>query len=69
MNKHARGKAYGVLLNRMASRAVHIGISPDYSMQTLIMLMRRFVALRGYPKKLYSDTGSQLLEQAMSLKV
>ena len=52
----------------MASRAVHIDISPDYSTQTLIMLLRRFVALRGYPEKLYSDTGSQLVAANNELK-
>ena len=69
MNKSAGGKSYGVLLNCMASRAVHIDISPDYSsMQTLIMLLRRFVALRGYPEKLYSDTGFQLVGASNELK-
>ena len=68
MHKHARGKAYGALLNCKASRAVHIDISPDYSTQTLIMLLRRFVALRGYPEKLYSDTGSQLVGASNELE-
>ena len=68
VNKRAGGKAYGVLLNCVASRAVHIDISPDYSTQTLIMLLRRFMALRGYPEKLYSDTGSQLVAASNELK-
>ena len=45
---------------------MHIDISPDHSTQTLIMLLRRFVALRGYPKKLYS--GSQLVAGSNELK-
>ena len=68
VNKGARGKAYGVLLNCMASRAVYIDVSPDYSSQTLIMLLKRFVALRGYPEELYSDTGSQLVAASNELK-
>ena len=69
INKRARGKAYCVLLNCMASRAVHIDISSDHNMQTLIMLLKRFVALRGYPEKLlYSDTGSQLVAESIQLK-
>ena len=52
----------------MASRAVHIDISPDYSTQTLVMLLRRFVPLRGYPEKLCSDTGSQLVAASNELQ-
>ena len=68
VNKCARGKAYDVLLNCMASRAAHIDISPDYSTQKLITLLRRFVALTGYPDKLYSDNGSQLVAASNELK-
>ena len=68
VNKCARGKAYDVLLNCMASRAAQIDISPDYSTQKLITLLRRFVALTGYPEKLYSDNGSQLVAASNELK-
>lgn len=60
VNKRARGKAYGVIFNCMISRAVHLDLAADYSTAGFMMVFRRFVSLRGYPSKLYSDSGSQL---------
>ena len=60
VNKRARGKSYGMLFNCLLSRAVYIDVVPDYSTASFIMVLRRFVPLRGYPSKLYSDHGSQL---------
>lgn len=35
-------------------------IAPDYSTDKLLMVLRRFVSMRGYPAKLLSDNGTQL---------
>ena len=61
VKKRTFGKAYGVILNCLSSRAVHIDIAPDYSTETFLMVFRRFVSLRGYPTQLYSDNGPQLV--------
>ena len=61
VQKWTFGKAYGVIFNCMVSRAVHVDISANYSTEKFIMVLRRFVSLRGYPKKLFSDNGTQLV--------
>ena len=61
VKKRTFGKAYGVILNCMVSRTVHVDISADYSTEKFIMVLRRFVSLRGYPKKLFSDNWTQLV--------
>ena len=58
VKKRTFGKTYGVIFNCLASRAVHIDIASDYSTEKVLMVLRRFVSLRGYPSKLYSDNGS-----------
>ena len=68
VNKRSRGKAYGVLFNCLLSRAVYIDVVPDYSTASFIMVLRRFVSLRGYPSKLYSDHGSQLTAASRELQ-
>ena len=35
-------------------------LAPDYSTEKFLMVLRRFVSLRGYPAKLLSDNGTQL---------
>ena len=52
----------------MGTRAVHIDIAPDYSTDKFLMVLRRFVSIRGYPSKLYSDNGSQLVAASAELK-
>ena len=55
VKKRTTGKAYGLIFNCLATRAVHVDVSPDYSTEKLLMVLRRFVSIRGYPSKLYSD--------------
>ena len=68
VNKRSRVKAYGVPFNCLLSRAVYIDVVPDYSTASFIMVLRRFVSLRGYPSKLYSDHGSQLTAASRELQ-
>ena len=35
-------------------------LAPDYSTEKFLMVLRRFVSIRGYPTKLLSDNGAQL---------
>ena len=60
VNKRSRGKAFGVILNCLYSRAVHIELVIDYSTDAFLQGFRRFMALRGTPSNIYSDPGSQL---------
>ena len=68
VNKRSRGKCFGVLFNDLVCRAVHVDLSQDYSTDGLLMVLRRFVALRGYPSKIFSDSGSQLVNANKELK-
>ena len=68
VKKRTTGKAYGVIFNCLGTRAVHIDISPDYSTDKFLMVLRRFVSIRGYPSKIYSDNGSQLVAASEELK-
>ena len=68
VKKRTTGKAYGIIFNCLGTRAVHIDISPDYSTEKFLMVLRRFVSIRGYPSKIYSDNGSQLVAASEELK-
>lgn len=67
-NKRSRGKAYGLVFNCLASRAVYVDISTDYSTEGFLMVMRRFISLRGFPRVIFSDRGSQLVVADKELK-
>ncbi len=58
----------GVIFNCLMTRAVNIDLSADYSTDKFLMVLRRFVSLRGYPRKLYSDNGTQLVTASEELK-
>ena len=62
------GKCYGVLFNCMSTRAVHIDLAYDYSTEAFLLVLRRFASLRGYPAKLYSDNGPQLVSANEELR-
>ena len=65
--KRTRSKAYGVLFNCLATRAVREDPAPDYSADKFLMVFRRFVSIRGYPSKMYSDNGPQLVALSKEL--
>lgn len=68
VNKRTVGKTYGVIFNCLGSRAVHVDLAADYSTEKFLMVLRRFVSIRGYPSKLYSDNGPQLVAANEELK-
>ena len=61
VNKRSRGKSYGVIFTCNLVRAVHIDLSPDYSTDSFLSALRRFMSLRGTPSIIRSDRGSQLI--------
>ena len=68
VRKRTTGKAYGVIFNCLGTRAVYLDLTADYSTEKFLMVLRRFVSLRGYPFKLYSDNGPQLVAANKELK-
>jgi hypothetical protein len=69
VNKRSRGKAYGLIINCLLTRAVHIDATPDYSTDAFLKALRRFMSFRGSPLKIFSDPGSQLKGAANLMKV
>ena len=49
VKKRITSKAYGVIFNCIGTRAVYLDLAPDYSTESFLMVLRRFVSLRGYP--------------------
>ena len=68
VQKRVRGKAYGVIITCMNSRAVYVDIAPDYSTDTFLQLFRRHASIRGWPQSVFSDNGSQLVSASKELK-
>ena len=61
VQKRTRGKCYGVLFTCMNVRAVYADVAHDYSTLGFLMVLRRFATIRGWPTKIFSDKGSQLV--------
>lgn len=68
VKKRTTSKGYGVIFNCIGTRAVYLDLAPDYSTESFLMVLRRFVSLRGYPSKIYSDNGAQLVAASQELK-
>ena len=60
VKKRTIRKAFGVVFNCLATQAVHVDLSPDYSAEKFQIVLQRFVSLRVYLAKLRSDNGTQL---------
>ena len=54
-------KRYGLLITCLSSRAVHIESLDSMDADSFIMALRRFISIRGCPKVIYSDNGTNLL--------
>ena len=55
VKKRTQLKVYGVLFNCLASRAIYIDLAEGYDKNSFLKVFRRFAALRGFPKTVYSD--------------
>ncbi|EDO32580.1 predicted protein, partial [Nematostella vectensis] len=49
-------------------RAIYLDIAADFSTDLFLMVLRRFAALDGYPAKLFSNNGSQLVDANIELQ-
>ena len=68
IKKRTTSKAYGGIFNCIGTRAVYLDIAPGYSTEKFLMVLRIFVSIRGYPSKIFSDNGSQLVAASQELK-
>ena len=60
VNPRTTKKTWGVVVEDVNSGAVHLDVVSDYSTNALLMTLRRFGSLRGWPGTMQSDPGSQL---------
>ena len=68
VQKRVRGKAYGIIFTCFVSRAVYLDIANDYSTDGFLQVFRRYCSMRGWPAKIYSDQGTQLVGASNELK-
>ena len=68
VQKRVSGKAWGIIFTDMVARAVHIEAMYGCDTESFLLALRRFVSVRGWPQKLFSDPGSQLVSSEKELK-
>lgn len=68
VKKRVKKKVWGVVYCCMASRAVHADLVDDQSSESFLQAYSRFTALRGHPKKLWSDRGSNFVGARPALR-
>ncbi len=61
-------KLYGVIFTCLNTRAVHLELAVDCSTMNFLQVLRRFFAVRGYPKCMISDNGTQLVGAVTELR-
>ena len=49
VNKRVRRKVYGVIITCMLTRGVHIDVADGYSTYAFLLVLRRFMSIRGSP--------------------
>ncbi|KAK7879276.1 hypothetical protein WMY93_033942 [Mugilogobius chulae] len=59
--KKVRLKVWGIIFCCMSSRAIHADLVSDQSTEGFLLAYQRFTALRGHPKKLWSDAGKNFI--------
>lgn len=68
IKKRTKKKVWGVVYCCMASRAVHADLVDDLSSESFLQAYSRFTALRGHPRKLWSDRGTNFVGAKPALK-
>jgi hypothetical protein len=61
VKKRTHGKAYGVIFTCLMCRGVYRDLTESYSTDNFMLTLRRFASIRGYPRKMRSDAGTQLI--------
>ena len=66
--KNKEGKGYILLFSCSLTRAVYIELLPDQTVESLIPCIKRLVARRGRPQKVYSDNAKTFAATAKWIK-
>ena len=67
MKKRVSGKCWGVIFCCTVTSAIHLEVTEDYSCDSFLLCLRRFMNLRGTPTRIQSDPGEQLMAAAAEL--
>ncbi|XP_032410348.1 uncharacterized protein LOC116714123 isoform X3 [Xiphophorus hellerii] len=59
--KRVKLKVWGIIFCCMSSRAIHTDLVSDQSSEGFLLAYQRFTALRGHPRKLWSDGGKNFI--------
>ena len=59
---------WGVLFVCTVTSAIHLELSEDYSCDAFLLCLKRFINLRGFPRRFQSDPGTQLVAAASLVK-
>ena len=65
---HSRKKIYWVIFNCLVSRAVHLHLVEGYDTNIFLITLRRFLSIRGFPKRIHSDRFTQLVAANKELR-
>ena len=66
--RRQRTKGYGALFTCLTTRAIHIELVTDLTIDRFLMGLRRFISLYGQPKFIRSDNGSNFRGAASELR-
>ena len=66
-NVRTTKKTWGIIVEDVNSGGVYLDVVSNYSADAVIMTMRRFGSLRGWPSVIHSDPGSQLVSASGTL--
>ena len=69
VKRRCKKKVWGLIIDCIATRAVHLDITEDYSAEAFLETLRKFVSLRGSPNIIHCDKGSQLMAASDDVKV
>lgn len=61
-------KRYGLLITCLSTRAVHLEVLDTMDADSFIMALRRFISLRGHPKVIFSDNGTNIVAGEKELR-
>ena len=64
----ARKKAYGVIFTCLTTRAIMVDMATDYTTDTFLLALRRFISYFGQPKQMNSDNGSNFVGAAREIR-
>ena len=68
IKKRMKVKVWGVIFTCLVTRAVHLDVTSAYGTDAVLQALRRFISLRGCPRQMFSDHGSQLVGCSKEVK-